>query len=761
MKKLNKYCKINWMVKFVNNNINKNDIVNIKSTHISTFLQENSITELKKIYDFYASEQSILLLTGFGGTGKRLIIEHSEGFLAPNVLRVGFDCKAATVCDDILMHFIEVMQKTPDAKKIFSPKIENFAKTLNRYISVSTFPVLIFINTFDNVQKKNSKLILDFLFSVVNYDKVKIIITAKTFDSSLIPPGIEYTKIISKALNRALFTEYIRSKNIEFNESEIEELYKLTRGYYYYAKLTSNVISNLGISLKEFLLRCKNAGKIFDKYLCDAAISVLPLPIRNFFWFLLLLRHGISYDALSVLDLYDEMSVKYLLKNGYIYEASGVIYVSDYFHSSVEIIIPVKIKQKLHKYLADIYKSQLKEKPENRVLKLSRQSLNAEIEYHAAKSESNIELVDDIPAAEEVKQEQSVVIKVSEVSNSKSGKANEDELIKKAEELTSLHKYTEAIDVYNSILAMSDNCMKLTDVYTSLARLYSKTSDWSKALHYYLLVEDFFNRNNEPINVNYIKFEISNVYYNMFNLEAARNTLKEVIFSQDSPKGLMIDACLQLGNIEDYAQNYEEAFVYYKQGVDSIDETTPKETADELYFRYAVALDEHGEKGLAVNYYNKYIESGSQTYLSPVYCNLGTMAEEDGDIKKAEGCFKKAYDIDMAKNNYDGIYYASTHLANLYFEKTPAKSLPYIKMAQNSAETLNDSFYIAQAHLLAGDYYYRINDNENALKEYVSVYMSVKDDFSRENIDKITARIKDMEIRLGPEKYTEIMKKYG
>ena len=160
------------MVKFVNNNINKNDIVNIKSTHISTFLQENSITELKKIYDFYASEQSILLLTGFGGTGKRLIIEHSEGFLAPNVLRVGYDCKAATVCDDILMHFIEVMQKTPDAKKIFSPKIENFAKTLNRYISVSTFPVLIFINTFDNVQKKNSKLILDFLFSHLHHIRI-------------------------------------------------------------------------------------------------------------------------------------------------------------------------------------------------------------------------------------------------------------------------------------------------------------------------------------------------------------------------------------------------------------------------------------------------------------------------------------------------------------------------------------------------------------------------------------------------------------
>ena len=156
------------MVNFVNSNINKDNIANIKSTHISTLLQENSVAELKKIYDFYASEQSLLLLTGFGGTGKRLIIEHSEGFLAPNVLRVEFDCKAATVCDDILLYFIDIMQKTPDARKIFSPKIENFAKTLSRYISVSSFPILVFINSFDNVQEKNRKLILDFLYSAAN-----------------------------------------------------------------------------------------------------------------------------------------------------------------------------------------------------------------------------------------------------------------------------------------------------------------------------------------------------------------------------------------------------------------------------------------------------------------------------------------------------------------------------------------------------------------------------------------------------------------
>ena len=44
------------------------------------------------------------------------------------------------------------------------PKIENFIKTLSRYISVCNAPVLVFINSFDNVQEKNAKLILDFLF---------------------------------------------------------------------------------------------------------------------------------------------------------------------------------------------------------------------------------------------------------------------------------------------------------------------------------------------------------------------------------------------------------------------------------------------------------------------------------------------------------------------------------------------------------------------------------------------------------------------
>ena len=106
------------MEMFINSNISRDSVENIKSTHISTYLQNNNIQELKKIHDFYSSEQSILLLTGFGGTGKRLLIEHSFGFLAPNVLHLYYDCKIATVCDDILLNFIDTLQKSPNIQKI-------------------------------------------------------------------------------------------------------------------------------------------------------------------------------------------------------------------------------------------------------------------------------------------------------------------------------------------------------------------------------------------------------------------------------------------------------------------------------------------------------------------------------------------------------------------------------------------------------------------------------------------------------------------
>jgi hypothetical protein len=54
------------------------------------------------------------------------------------------------------------------------------------------------------------------------------------------------------------------------------------------------------------------SGISFDNFLGFTYINLIPGAIRNFFWFLRTLRHGISLNALAVLGLYDDFAIEYL-----------------------------------------------------------------------------------------------------------------------------------------------------------------------------------------------------------------------------------------------------------------------------------------------------------------------------------------------------------------------------------------------------------------------------------------------------------------
>ena len=57
------------------------------------------------------------------------------------------------------------------------------------------------------------------------------------------------------------------------------------------------------------------SGRSFDSYLGMIYINLIPNTIRNFFWFLRTIRHGITTNALAIFELYDEFSVEYLKSN--------------------------------------------------------------------------------------------------------------------------------------------------------------------------------------------------------------------------------------------------------------------------------------------------------------------------------------------------------------------------------------------------------------------------------------------------------------
>ena len=79
------------------------------------------------------------------------------------------------------------------------------------------------------------------------------------------------------------------------------------------------------------------SGMNFDTYIGATYLNLIPQAIRNFFWFIRTVRHGLTLNALAVYELYDEFSISYLKTTFMIFEAAETIYVLDYFQQLLNL----------------------------------------------------------------------------------------------------------------------------------------------------------------------------------------------------------------------------------------------------------------------------------------------------------------------------------------------------------------------------------------------------------------------------------------
>ena len=113
---------------FLNKDI---DIDNIKlpaSEKINPYLLKNSYAELIKAVDFLSKDEKLLYIHGFLGTGKRQFINYLMDFVNNDVIKLEYYCKESTVCDDILLNFINIIESNSMSK------IVNFNTGINRVV---------------------------------------------------------------------------------------------------------------------------------------------------------------------------------------------------------------------------------------------------------------------------------------------------------------------------------------------------------------------------------------------------------------------------------------------------------------------------------------------------------------------------------------------------------------------------------------------------------------------------------------------------
>ena len=753
-------------------------------------------------------DKFLLLVSGFMGTGKSSIIDYFATFLKQETIVLKYNCYETTNLEDLLLAFFEKFKVLEAQNIIREPKIrsDNFAQKINSYFISVSAPIVVVIDSFEQVLKNNKTEIIDFLKHLSHTDKVKVIIAGRTFDLNDFEKKFDYTKIMVGALDKPIFEKYLKLYDIKTIGPVSDELYKHTRGYFLYVSLALKIMQIRGLSMYEFLDGYSKSFLSYNDFILREALALIDPVSGHLFRFLTIIRHPVNINLLKMLQLYDEFKIKIFVETLILSVDENSIYLKDYYKVIAENSIPVNVAVKIHKSCVDLYNTQLPLKPMERALLISRATMRSEIEFHSTflpkkpvvkpkyiiENGLRIDQPQEIPPVEQ--EEKQDIKNISFIFESEESEAsimngiaesiNEfitftDEQIKQIEkennmslvELINLARQQEnkfnfkrVVMIYQRILMMKNdqNYLKfLPIVYTRLGAAYEKLSDWFNSLKYYEDALKIYLTSSDVLKATDIKLLIANVYYQMFKRDKAKEVLTELVSEENLPVEIYIKSFIKLADISD--EEPQTAYDYLKKALQFVENAEDEVLLAELYYKLGILSDETGEVKQAVMCYKNCVElaEDKNPYASGAYTNLAAIYEESDAKDSAEKFYELSLELDEKSGNDNGIYHSSMKLASLTRRKNPEKALSYYEKAYEMAEKLKEPLYKVSTSMALGDFYNLYLKNSSiALEKYFIARYIGEGKIGDKNMAKINKRIEDVKAILGESKFDEIQRRF-
>ena len=791
---------------FLKENIKIKDLP--KDCPFEQSLLENNEEQIRIITDFFNNDNKMLLVNGFQGSGKTSIINFVLSYTNPECFVLKYTCFETTILDDVLLSFFDTFRKYAIAGKFSPPKmkVENFTEKINMYFNSIKTPIVVVLDSFDEILKNNKRDIINFINHLNNLANIKIIIISQALLTEEFQDSkIDQVSIL--ALSKQNFEKYLKKHGIKSMGLITNELYKQSKGYFKSIMYAIKIINLRQYTISKLLDIYSKSYMQFNDFALREITTIIDPTSTHLFRLLAVMRVPIHLNLLKTIHLYNGERIKFFVENSLLTYEKECVYLSSDVREVIERQISNSVIIKLHNACVTLYETQLPMKPLERDLNLSRQTMRSEIEYHklflpqkyippiktdpepivSPKEENELPVVEEkhIERKEEqidkiqfIFEDEEVLDDIANSINSYVAEYNElnaiavestnlklTQILTQAKEEESHYNYKSAILLYQSALTKKDDegfDNFLPQIYLKLAQNYINLSQWYEALEYYTKAQDFYFNISDHLKVAEIKLEMANLYFAIYKQDNAKYILCELKKDETLPNELKIRVNLGLAKL---SKNISEKYEYFEQSLPLADIKTSKSIICELYYGFAGVNDERGNSRMAVNYYKKCIETENDPhknkFLSLALSNLAELYDEIGSRENAIRYYNQSITIDEEIKNYNGLYASYRHLAEIYSSKDNEQALKCLYKSFEYASILNEAYYIIDTAIEIGAHFIVRKNLEEAYKYYIKAHNTAKSNLNIGGLNEIEEKIRYIQSKISETEFKHFQEKYG